>query len=114
MPVDVSMAQRNQALYSYEKTVRSAFKEVNDSLDAISRYGEQLTELQEQRPLPETLRIAQNRYRNGYSSYLDVLDAQRTLFSTQLSVVQVKNNLLLAQIDLYRALGGGWSDSSGS
>jgi outer membrane protein TolC len=39
--VDVSMAQRNQALYSYEKTVRSAFKEVNDSLDAISRYGEQ-------------------------------------------------------------------------
>lgn len=48
MPVDVSMAQRNQALYSYEKTVRSAFKEVNDSLDAISRYGEQLTELQEQ------------------------------------------------------------------
>ena len=39
------MAQRNQALYSYEKTVRGAFKEVNDSLDAISRYGEQLTEL---------------------------------------------------------------------
>ncbi|HHO9248630.1 TPA: TolC family protein, partial [Klebsiella pneumoniae] len=113
--VDVSMAQRNQALYSYEKTVRSAFKEVNDSLDAISRYGEQLTELQEQETVAqETLRIAQNRYRNGYSSYLDVLDAQRTLFSTQLSVVQVKNNLLLAQIDLYRALGGGWSDSSGS
>ncbi len=77
--VDVSMAQRNQALYSYEKTVRSAFKEVNDSLDAISRYGEQLTELQEQETVAqETLRIAQNRYRNGYSSYLDVLDAQRT------------------------------------
>ena len=113
--VDLSMAQRNQALYSYEKTVRSAFKEVNDSLDAISRYGEQLSELQEQVTVAqETLRIAQNRYRNGYSSYLDVLDAQRTLFSTQLSVVQVKNNLLLAQIDLYRALGGGWSDSSGS
>ncbi|WP_032452661.1 efflux transporter outer membrane subunit, partial [Klebsiella quasipneumoniae] len=113
--VDVSMAQRNQALYSYEKTVRGAFKEVNDSLDAISRFGEQLTELQGQEAVAEeTLRIAQNRYRNGYSSYLDVLDAQRTLFSTQLSVVQVKNNLLLAQIDLYRALGGGWSDSSGS
>ena len=112
--VDVSMAQRNQALYGYEKTVRSAFKEVNDSLDAIGRYGEQLAELQEQEKVAqETLRIAQNRYRNGYSSYLDVLDAQRTLFSTQLSVVQVKNNLLLAQIDLYRSLGGGWSDSSG-
>ncbi|MGZ9767134.1 TolC family protein, partial [Klebsiella pneumoniae] len=91
------------------------FKFDHNSLDAISRYGEQLTELQEQETVAqETLRIAQNRYRNGYSSYLDVLDAQRTLFSTQLSVVQVKNNLLLAQIDLYRALGGGWSDSSGS
>lgn len=110
--VDISMAQRNQALYSYEKTVRNAFKEVNDSLDAISRYGEQLSELQGQEAVAqETLRIAQNRYRNGYSSYLDVLDAQRTLFSTQLSEVQVKNNLLLAQIDLYRALGGGWSVS---
>ncbi|TDT59480.1 NodT family efflux transporter outer membrane factor (OMF) lipoprotein [Enterobacter sp. AG5470] len=108
--VDVSMSQRNQALYTYEKTVRSAFKEVNDSLDAITRLGEQLHELTGQEQVAqETLRIAQNRYRNGYSSYLEVLDAQRTLFSTQLNAVQVKNNLLLAQVDLYRALGGGWS-----
>ncbi len=108
--VDVSMSQRNQALYTYEKTVRNAFKEVNDSLDAITRLGEQLTELAGQVDVAqETLRIAQNRYHNGYSSYLDVLDAQRTLFSAQLSAVQVKNNLLLAQVDLYRALGGGWS-----
>lgn len=96
-----------QALYGYEKTVRGAFQEVNDSLDAIARYGEQLNELLSQQEVAlETLRIAQNRYRNGYSSYLDVLDAQRTLFSTQISVVQVKNNLLLAQVDLYRSLGG--------
>lgn len=108
--VDVSQSQRNQALYSYEKTVRNAFKEVNDSLDAITRYGEQLSELVAQQEVAqETLRIAQNRYRNGYSSYLDVLDAQRTLFSVQTSVVQAKNNLLLAQIDLYKAQGGGWS-----
>ena len=113
--VDVSMAQRTPALYGYEKTVRGAFQEVNDSLDAIARYGEQLNELLSQQEMAqETLRIAQNRYRNGYSSYLDVLDAQRTLFSTQISVVQVKNNLLLAQVDLYRSLGGGWSDSSGT
>jgi NodT family efflux transporter outer membrane factor (OMF) lipoprotein len=108
--VDVSMSQRNQALYGYEKTVRNAFREVNDSIDAIARLGEQLEELHGQEAVAqETLRIASNRYRNGYSSYLDVLDAQRTLFSTQLSEVQVKNSLLLAQIDLYRALGGGWS-----
>jgi len=108
--VDVSMSQRNQALYSYESTVRNAFREVNDSLDAITRLGEQLSELEgQQQVAEETLRIAQNRYQNGYSSYLTVLDAQRTLFSAQLNAVQVKNNLLLAQVDLYRALGGGWS-----
>ncbi|WP_173644479.1 efflux transporter outer membrane subunit [Siccibacter turicensis] len=107
--VDVSMSQRNQALYGYESTVRSAFREVNDSLDAIRRLGEQLTELEAQEQVAqETLRIAHNRYRNGYSSFLDELDAQRTLFSTQLNVVQTRNDLLLAQVDLYRALGGGW------
>lgn len=111
--VDISQSQRNQALYGYEKTVRNAFREVNDSLDAITRYQEQLTELMAQQDVgQETLRIAQNRYRNGYSSYLDVLDAQRTLFSVQTNVVQVKNNLLLAQIDLYKALGGGWSEKN--
>lgn len=110
--VDISQSQRNQALYGYEQTVRNAFREVNDSLDAITRYQEQLTELQAQQDVAqETLRIAQNRYNNGYSSYLDVLDAQRTLFSVQTSVVQVKNNLLLAQIDLYKALGGGWGSA---
>lgn len=107
--VDISQSQRNQALYAYEKTVRNAFAEVNNSLDAITRYQEQLTELLAQQDVAqETLRIALNRNRNGYSSYLDVLDAQRTLYSVQTSVVQVKNNLLLAQIDLYKALGGGW------
>jgi len=107
--VDVTASQRNQALYGYEKTVRNAFKEVNDSLDAITRVQEELVELQAQEQVAgETLRIAQNRYRNGYSSYLDELDARRTLFAAQLSVVQSKSNLLLAQIDLYKALGGGW------
>jgi NodT family efflux transporter outer membrane factor (OMF) lipoprotein len=108
--VDVSMASRNQALYSYEKVVRNAFSEVNNDLDAIDRYKQQLAELQQQQQVvSEALRISRNRYQNGYASYLDELDAQRTLFTTQLNVVQVKNNLLLAQIDLYRALGGGWN-----
>lgn len=94
--------------YSYEKTVRGASREVNDSLDAVGRYGEQLVELQEQVAVAEeTLRIAQNCYRNDYSSHLDMSDAQRTPLSIQFNVVQVKNNLLPAQTDLYRALGGG-------
>jgi len=63
---------------------------------------------QQARFVAEAYRIAHNRYQNGYASYLDELDAQRTLFTTQLNIVSVKNTLLLAQIDLYRALGGGW------
>lgn len=107
--VDVAMASRNQALYGYERVVRNAFAEVDNALDAITRSQQQLTELQAQeRYVAEAWRIARNRYQNGYASYLDELDAQRTLFSTQLNIVAVKNTLLLAQIDLYRALGGGW------
>ncbi len=107
--VDVSMAARNQALYGYEKVVRNAFSEVNDAMDAILQGQAQLAELQKQEDyVSEALRIARNRYQNGYASYLDELDAQRTLFTTQLNLVSVKNNLLLAQIALYRALGGGW------
>lgn len=107
--VDVAMASRNQALYGYEKVVRSAFSDVDNALDAIRRSQEQLTELQKQEGyVTEAYRIARNRYQNGYASYLDELDAQRTLFSTQLNIVSVKNTLLLAQIDLYRSLGGGW------
>lgn len=107
--VDVAMATRNQALYGYEKVVRSAFSEVDTAIDAIRRSQEQLVELQKQEGyVSEAYRIARNRYQNGYASYLDELDAQRTLFSTQLNIVSVKNTLLLAQIDLYRALGGGW------
>lgn len=107
--VDITTATRNQALYNYENVVRSAFGEVNNSLDAILRLEEQLGETTRQaQVVSEALRIAHNRYSNGYASYLEELDAQRTLFATQLSVIQLQNNLLLAQIDLYRALGGGW------
>lgn len=113
--VDVSMATRNQALYGYEKVVRNAFSEVSDAVDAIRQREAQLKALQQQESyVKEALRIARNRYQNGYASYLDELDAQRTLFSTQLNLVTVKSNLLLAQIDLYRALGGGWRASPSS
>ena len=107
--VDVAMATRNQALYAYEKVVRSAFADVDNAIDAIRRSQEQLNELQKQEGyVAEAYRIAQNRYQSGYADYLDVLDAQRTLFSTQLNIVAVKNTLLLSQIELYRSLGGGW------
>ncbi len=80
--VDISQSQRNQALYGYEKTVRNAFREVNDSLDAITRYQEQLQELQAQQVVAqETLRIAQRLFlvsrRAGRAAYAVLSTDQR-------------------------------------
>lgn len=70
---------------------------------------EQITEAQARRDAAtEALRIAQNRYRNGYASYLDQLDAQRTSYTAEQTLVQLQAALLTAHVDLYRALGGGW------
>lgn len=62
----------------------------------------------QQEVVQEQLRIAHNRYANSYASYLEELDAQRTLYATQVSVIALQNDLLQAQTDLYRSLGGGW------
>jgi hypothetical protein len=55
------------------------------------------------------LRVAHNRYREGYASYLEELDAQRTLFSAEQTVAQLRADSLTAHVNLYRALGGGWT-----
>ena len=60
----------------------------------------------------ETLRIAHNRYRNGYASYLEELDAQRTLYSADVGRLQLRTRILVASVDLYRAMGGGWAPQS--
>ena len=106
--MDISQSQRNQALYAYEKTVRNAFAEVNNSLDAITRYQEQLSELLAQQ---EVARDAAH-CAEPLSQRLFILSgcARRTAY-TLLGANQRgagENNLLLAQIDLYKALGGGW------
>ena len=62
--------------------------------------------------LAESFRLASNRYREGYSPYLDQLDAQRGLLSAELSLVQVQASALLARVTLYQAMGGGWSADS--
>ncbi len=59
--------------------------------------------------LAETLRLATNRYRAGYSPYLEQLDAQRSLLAVELGLVQVQADAFTARISLYQALGGGWT-----
>jgi multidrug efflux system outer membrane protein len=106
-------AQRDEAAFAYRGTVLTAFREVEDALASAKRYDEQLTLVKAQRDtLIETLRIATNRYREGYTTYLDQLDAQRGLLSAQLSVVQIRASALSSRVQLYQAMGGGWSVDS--
>jgi outer membrane protein TolC len=106
---DASASVRDRAIFAYEAAVRNAFAETENALDAVARLREQLDQAEARRvATAEALRIAQNRYRNGYSSFLEVLDAQRNAFSADTTALQLRANYLAAHVSLYRALGGGW------
>ena len=106
---DIAASQRDRALVAYEGVVRNAFVETDNALVSVQRLREQLSEAQARlAAAAEVLRIAHNRYANGYASYLEELDAQRTHYSVQVNVLQLEASLLAAHVDLYRALGGGW------
>lgn len=108
--VEVNASRRDQALLLYEKTVLVAFAEVEDQLAALGQIQRQAVDLEAQRvALAEALRIARNRHRAGYAVYLEELDAQRSLFNVEQQTVQLRADLLITQINLYRALGGGWT-----
>lgn len=107
--VDLSQARKREALLQYEKTVRGAFSEVADALVAQSGNAEVLRAQQAQvDALRRAEQIAQARYRAGYSSYFDVINADRDLFAAEQALAQAKLGVKLATVDLYRALGGGW------
>jgi len=107
--VNIAVAQRNQAAFAYRAAALDAFKEVENSLSAVSNLRQQLVRVAARRAVLErSLTYAQDRYRAGYSSYLETLDAQRNLFNTELAAVQLRESRLNALISLYQALGGGW------
>ncbi|MBE7941459.1 MULTISPECIES: efflux transporter outer membrane subunit [Ramlibacter] len=107
--VAAATAGRDIAIAQYEKAIQSAFREVADALAGRATYGEQLA-AQQKVVEAETvrMRLSQLRYDNGVSSYLDLLDAQRSLFAAQQQLIQVRLAQLQNQVQLYRALGGGW------
>ncbi len=107
---DAATARRDQAAFAYRRTALQAFREVDDSLAGVRRSGEQANAFAAQRDaLAGALRNASNRYRAGYSAYIDQLDAQRGLLTAELSLVQARADRLTAYVTLYQAMGGGWS-----
>jgi len=103
-------AARDAAVAQYEKAIQSAFREVADALAGRATYADQLAALDTQAQAErERYRLSDLSYRNGAASYLDLLDAQRSLFAVEQSVAQVRLAQRVNEVALYKALGGGWS-----
>jgi len=102
-------AQEQIALIQYERSIQTAFREVSDALVEYQKVREVRAE---QELLVTTLedrsRMAYRRYEGGIDTLLNALDADRDLFAAELGLAQTRRNELLALVQLYRALGGGW------
>lgn len=102
-------AQARQAEAAYQKAVQNAFRDVSDALSNGRIAAELETDLfQRVQVAREALRLASLRYDSGYSAYLEVLDAQRTLNDAQLGWIRNRQAYLTYTVDLMNALGGGW------
>ena len=109
--LDAARAGREIAVAQYEKSIQSAFREVADALAGRATLADQLSALQAQAAAErDRFRLADLRYRNGIANYLDLLDAQRSLFAIEQALAQVRLAQRANEVQLYKALGGGWTD----
>ena len=113
--VKLAEAQQKEALIVYQQTIQQAFREVSDALVAY-RKNRQFREQQEllANSTRDALSLAEQRYRGGAASYLEVLDSNTRTFTAELGLAQAQLNELLALVQLYNALGGGWQAASGA
>ena len=111
--VKASEGMQKQALYGYVQAVRNAFRETENALVYRSRTGEQLdAEGKRVAALSTYARLAKMRYEEGVTSYLEVLDAERALFSAELAYAQTKSELHKSVVAIYEALAGSWLDAA--
>jgi multidrug efflux system outer membrane protein len=103
-------AQSRQAFAQYQQAVLTAFREVEDALVAVQTTRSQSESQQQQvTALQSALKLAELRYKGGLANYLDVLVARRSLFEAELALTSTRRFLLASVVQLYKALGGGWS-----
>ena len=107
--VEITESRQRQTLYAYERTILQAFRETEDALVTYNKTGEQ-QQAQATRVAAErkVLELAELRYRGGVAAYLEVLDAQRSLFDAELEEAQTLGSHFVSLVRLYKALGGGW------
>ncbi|MHA6129094.1 efflux RND transporter outer membrane subunit EmhC [Pseudomonas fluorescens group sp. PF-1] len=111
--LDYSKIQKDIGVANYEKSIQTAFQEVADGLAARQTYVQQLQAQQDfVSANQDYYRLAERRYRIGVDSNLTFLDAQRQLFSAQQALVTDRLAQLVSQVNLYKALGGGWNEQT--
>jgi multidrug efflux system outer membrane protein len=109
--LDLATVRANIAVANYEKTIQVAFREVADALDARATLASEITAQQAMRDAQAArLELAQVRYKNGVANYLDVLDAERELYSAEQTLLSTRLLRLTNAVDLYRSLGGGLNE----
>ena len=107
--VQAAEAVQQQTLLRYQQTIQNAFREVEDALIDQQRSRQALEIQNRQREsLHKYKHIARLRFDNGYTSYIEVLDAERSLFNAEMTSAQTKGALFQALVNLYKATGGGW------
>jgi multidrug efflux system outer membrane protein len=103
-------AKQKEALSYYESSIQNAFKEVNNAIVSLKEYAEQENDLKlTQDAAKKAMNIASNRYKAGYSSYSEYLDAQRVFNDASIAYIQKRQLRLMASVELFKSLGGGWS-----
>jgi len=107
--IDQATAKQKQALSYYESSVQNAFREVNNALVSLKEYTEQENDLKlTQDAAKKAMDISSNRYKAGYSSYMEYLDAQRVYNDASIAYIQKRQLRLIASVELFKSLGGGW------
>ena len=107
--VKAATSIQQQALFFYEQAIQNGFREFEDALIDQDRTRVQLeAQMKQVEALATYARLARLRYENGYTSYIEVLDAERSLFNGQLTYAQTQDVLLRSLVNLYKASGGGW------
>jgi len=107
--VDVEIARTEQALRNYEQTVLQALREVEDSLISVSTFEREVVARDKQEEAAASAAmLSRARYDGGVTSYLEVLESERSLFRAELLASSTHRQQLVSYITLYKALGGGW------
>jgi len=108
----LAQSQYKQLLIAYQQAIQHAFGDVSDALIGYQKLHEVRVRQEDTvADLRESVRLSNMRYSGGTTTYLEVLDGQRSLYSAELTLAQARGNEYQSLVQLYRSLGGGWQQS---